>query len=373
MYKLLILFFYLIERNFSFGSFVTTCMHVVTSPNSFFMISLKMKFFLLSFFLFASFLLNAQHLSASNKKMLDKKEDSLKIASDSMVNGLTTAKRLRSDSILVRTFVRALLVNNSFYYPFDSLQTISKIYPPDSTFRIFTWQIKKDDYMYLQKGVIQMKTPNGELKIFPLFDASMFTAKPLDSVRTKDTWIGAIYYKIIQKTFNDKTYYTLLGFDDFSVSSNRKWMEVLTFNENGQPVFGGPFISFKEDTLNKKPVQKRFNIEYKKEARTSFNYNPELDMIIFDHLISETDEPEKKETYIPDGDFEGFKWKNGQWVHVDKVFNFSLKEGEAPMEEALRDNEGNINESKLIEQSLKNQQLGDKKAPQAPPKKKVKP
>jgi hypothetical protein len=41
-----------------------------------------------------------------------------------------------------------------------------------------------------------------------------------------------------------------------------------------------------------------------------------------DHLISETDEPEKKFTYVPDGDYEAFRWQNGQWVHVD---NSSMK------------------------------------------------
>jgi hypothetical protein len=60
-------------------------------------------------------------------------------------------------------------------------------------------------------------------------------------------------------------------------------------------------------------------------------YDEEMDMIIYDHLISESNEPKKKYTYIPDGDYEGFKWKNGQWVHIDKVFTFKLKDGEAPV------------------------------------------
>lgn len=328
------------------------------------------KQFLILFFGVVTFTFTyAQYLSSSDKKLLLKKEDSLKHISDSMVNGVTPAKRFRSDSNFVRMLVRALKVKNSFSYSFDSLQTVSKLYAPDSTFRIFTWQLKKDDYMYLQKGAIQIKTSDGALKLFPLFDASMFTSKPLDSVRTRNNWIGAIYYRIIHKTHNGKNYYTLLGFDDYKEGSNRKWLEVMTFNDAGEPVFGGPYISFKEDTA-KKSTQYRFNIEYKKEARTTFNYNPELDMIIYDHLISETDEPDKKDTYIPDGDVEGFKWKDGQWVHVDKVFDFKLKDGEAPAEDALRDKDGNIDEDKLIERSLMNEQKIKKKPPKPAVKKK---
>lgn len=281
------------------------------------------------------------------------KEDSLHRYADSMINGVNPAVRFRADSNFVRALVRSLKTPFSFYYPFDSLETISRLYAPDSSFRIFTWQMKKDEYVFLQKGAIQMNTPDGSLKLFPLFDASMFTPKPLDSARSNNNWIGAIYYRIVMKEHNGKKYYTLLGFDDFNISSNKKWMEVLTFNSAGQPVFGGPVISFKEDSV-KKPVQARFNIEYKKEANTVFNYNPDLDMIIYDHLISESDEPKKKDTYIPDGDYEGFKWVNGQWVHVDKVFDFALKDGQFPVDATIRDDQGNINEEKLDEASQKN-------------------
>ena len=291
-----------------------------------------MKYFL-SLFVFCFFgsmatsTLRAQSLKSSEKKVFSAREDSLKVFADLIVNGIDTETRFHANDSFTRAFVRALKIKNSFYYPFDSILVISKLYSPDSSFRIFTWQLMKDDYMYLQKGAIQMRTPDGSLKLYPLFDASMFTGKPEDTVRSAKNWIGAIYYKIVQKAFNGKQYYTLLGFDDYSIASNRKWMEVLTFNDQtGEPVFGGNYISFKEDTA-KRAVQKRFGIEYKKDAATTFNYDKEHDMIIFDHLISESNEPERKETYVPDGDYEGFKWKDGQWVHVEKVFNFTLERG----------------------------------------------
>lgn len=310
--------------------------------------------------------LAAQKISMADRKLLIKKEDSLKVYADSMINAEHAGKRFLSDSQFVKTFVRTLKINNSFVYPFDSLPTVSKLYPPDSSFRIFTWQLKKDEYMYYQKGAIQMKTPDGSLKLYPLFDASMFTGRPQDSVRTRKNWIGAIYYRIVQKEFNGKKYYTLLGFDDYTVSSNRKWMEVLHFDEStGEPVFGGPMISFTDDSTKKVSVINRFGIEYKKEARTQFNYNPEMDMIIYDHLISESEEPNRRETYIPDGDFEGFRWGNGQWVHVDKVFNFKLKEGEVPVEATIKDANGNIDEKKLMEQSEKNIENAKKKEAEA--------
>jgi hypothetical protein len=332
---------------------------------------LSRLFFLSGMVLLCSLYATAQTVSNADKKQLGKTEDSLKMFSKAMVFSQSPADRFRSDSNFVRTLVRALKVKNSFYYPFDSV-AISKLYSPDSAFRIFTWQLQKDEYVYLQKGAIQMRTPDGSLKLFPLHDVSMFTKNPADSVRSRENWVGAIYYRIVLKTFNNKKYYTLLGFDDFSIASNKKWMDVLTFNDNGEPVFGGP-ISY-TDSSKKTKLIPRFSIEYKKEAKTFFNYDPELDMIVFDHLISESNEPERRETFIPDGDFEGFKWQNGQWVHVDKVFNFQLKDGQFPVDEKLLDDSGKPDQERLNRSSEKNL---DKKNPpvktdpkkQTPPKK----
>jgi hypothetical protein len=319
-----------------------------------------------------------KNIVTPEKKLLLQTEDSLKVLADSMINAVQAGKRFRSDSQFVRTFVRALKIKNAYYYPFDSLLTLSRLYAPDSSFRIFTWQLKKDEYLYYQKGAIQVKTPDGSLKLYPLFDASMFTAKPLDSIRTRNNWIGAIYYKIIQTAYNGIQYYTLLGFDDYTVSSNRKWLEVLYFDlKSGEPVFGKPIISFKDDTAKIKPLLHRFNIEYKKEARTTFNYDSTLRMIIYDHLISETEQPQRKETYIPDGDFEGLKWEKGQWVHVSKVFNykptptnFDPMIGNAPAEQPIFDSKGNRSEQKLMDQSIKNMEK-DKQKKIVPKKKKT--
>ncbi|MFN2457678.1 MAG: hypothetical protein ABR502_05710 [Chitinophagaceae bacterium] len=304
--------------------------------------------------------LQAQKIAPADLKKLRKSEDSLKALSRKLIVDSLTASRMRSDSLFIRTLVRTLQIKNSFYYPFDSIRGIAKVYAPDSTFRIFSWTLSFDDYYSRQRAAIQFKTPDGSLKLIPLRDYSEFTRKPLDSVRTKDNWIGAVYYNIIKTQYNGKKYYTLFGFDNHSVRSTRKWIEVLTFNERNQPVFGGPFFTFEKDSV-KRPTQYRYYIEYKKEASTLVNFIPDENMILVDHLYSETDEPDKPYTYIPDGDYEGFKWQNGKWVHINKVFNFKLKDGEFPMPDPLRDDSGKNNEEKLKKQSERNIEVKKKK------------
>ena len=144
-----------------------------------------------------------------------------------------------------------------------------------------------------------------------------------------------MYYRIVEKEFNGKKYYTLFGYDENDDRTTKKWLDVMWFDENEKPVFGkqGAF-SFAQDSLPK-PASNRFLLEYKKDGRARVQYDEEMDMIIFDHLVSETSEPGKKYTLIPDGDYEGFKWQYGQWQHSDKVFNFKLEDGQAPVPEAI--------------------------------------
>jgi hypothetical protein len=220
-----------------------------------------------------------------------------------------------------------------------------------------------------------MKTADGSLKLFPLLDMSDFTSAPQDSIRTGQNWIGAIYYGMVMKTFNNKNYYTLLGFDDNNMRTTRKWIEVLSFDAKGRPVFGGPFFSIVNNEVKSAAPKARYCLEYKKEGRARMNYDAELDMIIYDHLVSETNEPNKVFTMVPDGDYQGFKWVNGKWSQIDKVFDYKLEDGQAPMPVPLKDDVGNNNEAKLMEQSEKNRQKQQKPAPppvkQAPVKRPV--
>lgn len=303
---------------------------------------------------------HSQLISPSDKKRLREKEDSLRDYARYLITDTLTEDRMISDSIFTRTLVRSLQIKNSFYYPFDSVQGISKLYAPDSSFRIFTWNIQFDDYYSRQKGAIQLKTKDGSLKLIPLRDFSEFTDNPNDSVRTKANWIGAVYYNMIKTQYNGKNYYTLFGIDYNSVMSNKKWIEVMYFNEKNEPVFGGPFFSYAKDSIPKKPDY-RFSIEFKKDARVLANYIKDLDVILVDHLISETDEPENKWTYIPDGDNEAFKWENGKWLHMDKAFDFKLDMsnadmylGNPPVGDPILDNKGKRNDKKLQEKSDKN-------------------
>ncbi|MBL0882595.1 MAG: hypothetical protein IBJ16_04460 [Chitinophagaceae bacterium] len=250
------------------------------------------------------------------RMQLQQIEDELKPLAYSILNEDQFLDRFKADSAFTRGLVRALRMPHSFRYRFDSLITISQQYAPDSSFRIFTWQIQMEDMNHFrQKGAIQMRTHDGSLKLIPLFDASKFTEAPFDSVRTNQNWIGAVYYNIIQTSYNNRKYYTLFGYDENDARSSRKWMEVMTFDANGNPQFGGRYFNYREDDIKPKQPAFRFCLEYKKDANAKLNYDPELNMIVMAHLVSEEGDNKKKHTLVPYGTFEGFKWLGGKWVH----------------------------------------------------------
>lgn len=305
-----------------------------------------MKFLtLLAFSFIIQFSAPAQRFSAAEKTFLNKKQDSLQLLADKIVNGINSSDRLKADSLFTKVFVRALKTTYSYNFHFDSLYAVSKLYAPDSSFRIFTWQLIINDNVIRQHGAIQMKTADGSLKLFPLIDKSDITTNMSDTIANQFGWMGAVYYKIIDTKYQGRTYYTLLGYDENNIRSNKKIIEILSF-ENGQPIFGARQFSIASGFgYNNKMA--RFIMEYKKQASPRLTYDADLGMIIFEHLVSESNQPNKKWTLIGDGDYEGFKWTDGRWVYVNKVFSEVTPEGKEPVPMPIRDDKGSLDETKL--------------------------
>ncbi|MCW3127599.1 MAG: hypothetical protein JWO03_3257 [Bacteroidetes bacterium] len=226
--------------------------------------------------------------------------------------------------------ISALKMDNSFYYPFDSLQEVSKVYPPDSSFRILTWQMHYPKGRFRYYGVIQMRSQ--KMKIYPLRDLRDTLPFHTQRVLTKDNWYGQIYYRIIERTYAKKTYYTLFGFEAADFISRRKIVDILTFDADGSPRFGAPlFCSTDSSRYKIRDTLSRFFIEYKWSASPTLNYDNNKDMIVYDHLAP----PNPKANgvymaYAQDGTYEGYKWKTNHWEWVEKVFNFAINENDNP-------------------------------------------
>lgn len=293
---------------------------------------------------FVTSTLFAQQITNSDKLFLLKKEDSLKTVGLKIVQGRDAADRFLADSAFTRIFVRALRTKNSFTHPFDSIINISKLYAPDSSFKIFTWQLMINENTIRQHGAIQMRTADGSLKVFPLIDKSDMITNQTDSISDNNAWMGAVYYKIIQKEYKGETFYTLLGFDENNIKSDKKIMDVLQF-VNGKPVFGSQLFVMENGNQYQKQMA-RYILEYKKEAAARLTFDEDLGAIVFDELTSESNTPNKKWTLVPDGEYNGFVWKNGKWVLTSNLFAGAPPK-KYTAEKTIRDAKGTIDDAKM--------------------------
>ena len=251
--------------------------------------------------------------------------DSLKIYNKQLMNGKTEAERSQASYNIIKAFSRSLRMENSFQFPFDSLNAISILTPDNHKFRIFTWQLAHDNKTYRYFGVIQLNEEKP--KIIPLVDYAPFYDQVEDVIVDGDRWIGALYYKIIPFAFGKDIFYALLGWDGNNAMTNKKYIDILWFDKDGKAKFGYPIF----DNIGDKN-RCRILLEYKKDAVLSLTYDSEKKTIYYDHLVSLSGNNDLGAfDKVPDGTLEAFVLsKNGRWKHIDLVDYVKLKDGQAP-------------------------------------------
>lgn len=264
-----------------------------------------------------------------NMQQIKAMEDSLVIVADSMYNAFIPDDREAYTEKFVRMLVRTLKTPGSYSYAFDKLNTkINLLYPHDKSFRIFNWAVANTEITRRYYGAIQM--PGDQLKLYPLIDHTTELGKYAeDSILTGGKWFGALYYKIITEEADGVTYYNLLGKNASGLVSDKKVIDPLTFNANGA-VFGAPVFNVRSQNRPNERVN-RFIIEYKKNVSASMNWDNEIKALYFDKLESDVNDPNRKYTYVPSGQYDGFRWNEGHWNYITNLIPVdALKDGQAP-------------------------------------------
>ena len=62
------------------------------------------------------------------------------------------------------------------------------------------------------------------------------------------------------------------------------------------------------------------------------NWDERLGAIYFDRLMSPSGDEGRKYTFVPSGQYDGFRWNGGEWALVkDVVPVMNLKDGDLPI------------------------------------------
>ncbi|PHI20066.1 hypothetical protein CEQ90_10045 [Lewinellaceae bacterium SD302] len=251
-------------------------------------------------------------------------EDTLSVFAYTVLHDSLETNRYAACREMIPLLVKTLKNENSFRYPFERLSSISIQYPADSSFRIFTWQlfISKDEYKYY--GAIQMNSP--DLKLYPLIDRSA-AISPVELEGREmphDNWYGNVVYDIQSVEHKTGDYYLLFGMDTYESYRRRKLIDVLSFNEvSGKPSFGKPvFVEEATYEGGYPTVRMRLVQEYSAASYATLKYDPELELIMQENLITVSGSYGEGPVNVPDGSYVGYELgKDGRWHSVKKVYN----------------------------------------------------
>ncbi|MFI5196083.1 MAG: hypothetical protein ACHQD8_03250 [Chitinophagales bacterium] len=271
----------------------------------------------------------SQNIPLQDMEKFQIMEDSLIVTADSMYGALIPDAHVGYSERFVKQLIRTLKIPNSYFYPFDKLKDkINIIYSDDQTFRIFNWEIVPSSVLKVYFGAVQL--PQEKLKLYGLRDYSEQMGKGAeDSILTGGKWFGALYYRIMSHEAGGHKVYTLFGLNSSDPRSNKKVLDPMTLDEKGV-TFGAPIFGVASENFPRQRIN-RFILEYKKEVHAGLNWDEERKVIIFDKLVSQVNDPNRKYTYVPSGQYDGFRWDNEMYNYMKDLIPVTiLKDGEAP-------------------------------------------
>lgn len=224
-------------------------------------------------------------------------------------------KKERINNEIINTFEKVLAIEGTFSYSFDSLRYVGKITSNDNKLRIYTWNLPYINGTHKYFGFIQYYPPGEKnFLLYKLIDSSENYKSPENFILADTSWFGALYYEMVEKKHEGKTYYTLLGFDFNDFLTSKKIIEVLYFEDDKLPVFGKPVFNYGNKISN------RIIFEFSAKVSMILKYNKDLKMIIFDHLSPSKPVYEGHFMYYgPDFSYDGLEFKDGIWNEVRDV------------------------------------------------------
>lgn len=203
-------------------------------------------------------------------------------------------------------------IDLSSKYPQSLLKYTSRLIAKDKRLVIVTWNVFLDNGEYHYYGYIQYKSKDGKILTYHLIDKSDEINNPETSNMSIDRWYGCLYYQIIEQKAGRKRIYTLLGWDGNNYLSQKKIIEVLSF-QNDRPKFGYRF-----DIDGK--IKKRIVFEYNKQVEMNLRWDEKRKMIIWDHLSpSEPKFEGMYQFYGPDFSYDGLVFRKKRWIYLKNV------------------------------------------------------
>jgi hypothetical protein len=214
---------------------------------------------------------------------------------------------------------------NAFEINLDSIsKTVSVMLSEDNKMRIISWVYINDKEEYTNHClVMHRKKTSSAVNMYWLRDQiepktdSLYTDYPLEY------WPGALYYQMYHFEKKGKDYYCVLGLNGRNSFDNRKIIDVLWVDKEGELHIGAPvFYSSERDYT----PQYRVFFDYADASTMLLRFEKDKKMITYSNLVpSNPDKMGMRQYYIPDGRIDFYKLrKKGKWVRYEGLTEFDM-------------------------------------------------
>lgn len=280
-------------------------------------------------------LLTLPAVRAQQSAVLKNNEKELSHAFSLIREGTSDSARIILSGSFRDMFLGMLETEGSFAYPWDSLKSIGKMTSPDGLFRIYGWNVPLSGGKNRYFGLIQFGGKMKKKKPVALKDVSDSVEDAWHYRGTSGSWYGSLYYRIIPfGSAGGKTSYILLGWQGIDHETGGKVIDVLSFDQEGNPSFGSKVFTGYDDgsflrIIFRYSAETGMNLNFRKQlVRGKPLWNPRkriyesssepVEMIVFDHLVPIDPTLEGNyRFYVPSSETaEGFVYENKSWRYL---------------------------------------------------------
>jgi hypothetical protein len=231
-----------------------------------------------------------------------------------ILNSTSDSERMRlNDSVIL--LVNSYVASDSVMkHRFDNVRNLGQIDSPDGKLKIINWNLVLRDgsnryYLY----IIRSGGKKGHNIVYKLTGTNSIKPIRTNLIYTPENWYGAAYYAIQPFKVRKNVSYLLLGIDFGNTFTTRKIIDVLSFDEKGDILFGRECFRKGDETLSREVL------EYSSDGLVSLRIQSRK-LVVFDHLDSFSsghgDSPESVGAGLY---FDGYALKKGVWNYVSNI------------------------------------------------------
>ena len=210
---------------------------------------------------------------------------------------------------IIQMFSKILANEGAMNYAFQKLPKMYKEKTKDGKLRIINWNLPMMDGTFKYYGFVIYK-PKDSVYVHRLREVQREPSLIIAPKLSANNWIGALYYSIIEPIDSKMPYYVLLGWDGNNDFTNKKIIEVLSFDKKNAPFFG--LQVFQGET----GAYSRIIFEYAKRSTMALRFESEKHLITYDHLGPfKPQYANSPEFYGPDASIDAYEYQKGIWIY----------------------------------------------------------